>query len=126
MAFTFVWCTRPVPVTHLSGRHARIDVSLDGIRFTRSESDAARHGTERVQDLAWEQVTGVTVQTSRKGRAVIRVAVAGAPPVAHHRDDPYAVKAPRKQTATAHELADQISAEVEARRRWREGAPHPV
>jgi hypothetical protein len=120
--FTFVWSTRRVPVTHLSGRHARIDVTLDGIRFTRSEPDAVRRDTERVRDLEWEQVTGATVQTTRKGRAVIRVGVAGAPAVARHRDDPFAVKVPRKRTATAHELVERINDEVDARRRWRERA----
>ncbi len=131
MLFTFVWSPRRVPVTHVSGRHARIDVTLDGIRFTRSEADAARRRTERVQDLAWDQVAGATVQVSRKGRAVIRVAVVGAPAVDHHRDDPYALKVPRKSTAAVPELVDRINAEVDARHRWREavregGDPTPT
>jgi hypothetical protein len=109
-----------VSVTHLSGRHARIDVSLDGIRFTRTESDATRRDSERVRDVGWDQVMGATVQTSRKGRPIVRVAVAGARAAAHHRDDPYAVKVRRGQTAAADEMVAEINAEVEVRNRWRE------
>jgi hypothetical protein len=105
---------------HLSGRHARIDVSLDGIRFTRSESDAAKRGTKRVREVGWDQVAGATVQTNRKGRAIIRVTVAGAQAVDHHRDDPYAVKLRRGQTAAAQELVGEINTEVAVRLRWRE------
>src|SRR5690348_14165048 len=67
--FTLVWCTRLVSVTHLSGRHARIDVSLDGVRFTRSDVDAARRRSGRIQDIDWESVAGARVETTRKGRA---------------------------------------------------------
>ena len=106
----------------MSGRHARIDVTLDGISFTRSESDANRRATARQRQVGWDDVTGATVQMSRKGRTVIRVAVAGAPDVAHHRDDPFAVKVPRKRSDTADEVVRHINAEVVARRRWRENA----
>ena len=118
-----------MPVTQLSGRHGGLHVTLDGIRFTRSEVDALRRGTGRVHEVGWERVTGASVQTTGKGRTVIRVAVADVPAGSHHRDDPYAVKIPRKKAASAHELVDQINAEVEGRRRWRrhateDAAPH--
>ncbi|MFC7494003.1 MULTISPECIES: hypothetical protein [unclassified Nocardioides] len=109
-----------MPVSHLAGRRARIDVSLDGIRFTRSQPDAERRDTARVRDIEWEQVTGASVHTSRKGRAVIRVAVVGAPEVEHHRADPFALKVPRRLTATAYDLVAHINDEVAGRRRWRE------
>ena len=111
-----------MPVTHLSGRKARIEVSLDGVTFIRSESDATRLGIARRIDVGWDDVTDAEVQTTSKGRPVIRVGVAGAPAVAHHRDDPYAIKVPRKQSGLAHELVAQIQDEVVARRRWRDHA----
>lgn len=75
-----------------------------------------------MHEVGWEKVTGATVQTTGNGRPVIRVAVADASSDTHHRDDPYAVKVPRKKVASAHELVDQINAEVEGRRRWRRHA----
>jgi hypothetical protein len=109
-----------VSVTHLSGRHARIDVSLDGVMFTRSESDAAKRGTERLTNIGWEDVAGAGVETTGKGRPVVRVDVVGTPRPAHHRDDPHAVKVGRADRGTAVALVEQINAEVEVRRRWRE------
>jgi hypothetical protein len=111
-----------VPVTRLSGRKGRIEVSLDGVTFTRSESDATRHGTSRRIHVGWDDVTGAELQTTSKGRPVIRVGVAGTSAAAHHRDDPHAVKVPRKQSDSAHQLVAQINDEVAARRRWREHA----
>ena len=111
-----------MPVTHLSGRKGRIDVSLDGVSFTRSDTDAARQGTARRIDVGWDDVTGAEVQTTSKGRPVIRVAVAGAPAVARHQDDPHALKLSRKLSEPAHELVEQINDEAAARRRWREHA----
>ena len=115
-----MWSTRRVPVTQLAGRSARIDVSIDGIRFSRSDSDAARRGTEHVTDVDWDHVTGATVQSSRKGRPVIRVAVSGWADVADHRHDPHAVTLRRDQAAAAATLVEGINAEVEVRNRWRE------
>ena len=111
-----------MPVTHLSGRKARIDVSLDGVTFTRSEADATRLGVARRLHAGWDDVTGAEVQTTSKGRPVIRVGVAGAPAAAHHRDDPHAIKVPRKESVSAHQLVAEINDEVAARRRWRQQA----
>jgi hypothetical protein len=111
-----------VPVTHLSGRKGRIEVSLGGVTFTRSESEAARRGTTRRLHVDWNDVTGAEVQTTNKGRPVIRVGVTDAADAAHHRDDPHAVKLPRKQSLFAHQLVAQINDEVAARRRWRQHA----
>ena len=121
-----VWCTRLVSVTHLSGRHARIDVSLDGVRFTRSDVDAARRRSGRIQDIDWESVAGARVETTRKGRAVIRVLVLGAPEVEKHQEDPHAVKVPRGHAEAAHELVAYINDEVAVRRSWREQAASPA
>lgn len=107
----------------MSGRHARIDVSLDGIRITRTPSDAARRRAERICELEWDRVEGATLEISRKGRAVVRVAVIDAPEVARHRDDPYAVTVSRKATADAPAVVDLIAREVQVRRQWRGQAP---
>jgi hypothetical protein len=120
--FTLMWSTRHVPVTHLSGRHARVDVTLDGVRFTRTESDAARRSTDRVRDIAWDDVRGAAVETTPKGREVLRIAVAGTPVAGDHRVDPYALKVPRKASPAAAALAEHINAEVAVRRTWREHA----
>lgn len=105
--------------THLTTRRARIDVSLDGVTVTRSESDAAARGTTRRTHVDWDDIAGVEAQTTGKGRVVIRLAVVGAPAASHHRSDPYAVRVPRKQAEAAHALVRQIDEEVAARRRWR-------
>ena len=112
--------------THVSGRHARIDVSLDGIRITRSASDAARRHVDRSYEIDWDRVAGATLQTSRKGRSIVRVAVTDAPSVASHRDDPYAVKVSRAEAADAPALVELIEHEVRVRRSWREQAPTPA
>lgn len=112
-----------MPVSHLSGRKASVDVTIDGLTFRRTQSDAARRGTTPISSVEWGDVVGAEVQTTRKGRAIVRVAVEGAPPVDVHRDDPYALKVPRKLADHAQELADRINEEVGVRRRWRDGAP---
>lgn len=114
--------TRRVPVTHLSTTKARIDVTLAGVSFSRSKSDAARRGTTRRVDLDWEDVTGAAIHTTNGGRAVIRVGVTDAPVALHHRDDPHTIKVKRDQSDVAHELVAQINHEVAVRRRWRENA----
>ena len=111
-----------MPVSHLSGRKGRIEVSLDGVTFTRSGSDATRQGTARRIHVDWNDVTGAELQTTSKGRPVIRVGVTGIPAASRHRDDPHAVKVFRKHSASAHQLVAQINDEVAARRRWREHA----
>lgn len=107
----------------MSGRHARLDVSIDGVRITRTASDAARRHVERVYELEWAQVAGATLQTSRKGRTIIRVAVVDAPVVAKHRDDPYAIKVLRAEASSAPAVVELIEHEVQVRRGWREQAP---
>jgi hypothetical protein len=111
-----------VPVTHLSAPKARIDVSLEGVSFTRTKSDAQRRGARPRVHVSWDDVEGADVQVTRKGRVVLLVAVAGAAPVEHHRYDPYALKVPRAQSDLAHALVGQINDEVATRRRWRETA----
>lgn len=109
-------------VTHLSTPTSRIDVSLDGVTFTRSRSDAARRAASRRALLPWEDVTGASVDTTRKGHAVVRVQVAGATPVERHREDPHAIKVPRHQAHAALELVDRINDEVAGRLRWKRAA----
>jgi hypothetical protein len=104
----------------LSGRRARIDVSLDGIAISRSEADATRYGVSPRIHVDWDDVSGAEVQTTRKGRPVIRLHVAGAATPVHQRDDPHAIKLPRKQAGIAHQLVAQINDEVSGRRRWRQ------
>lgn len=120
-SFIFVCSTDRVSDTslHLVGRRARIDVSLDGVTFTRSESDAAKRGAARRTHVDWQDVTGAVLEVSGKGRPVIRVRVAGVSAVGHHRADPYAIKVARRQAEAARDLVDHIEDEVAARRRWR-------
>ncbi|WP_284532553.1 hypothetical protein [Nocardioides sp. T2.26MG-1] len=108
--------------THVSGRHARLDVSIDGVRITRTASDAARRHVDRTSEIGWDDVTGAVLQTSRKGRAIVRVLVADAAVVEKHRDDPYAVKVFRGDTADASAVVELIEHEVRVRRDWREQA----
>jgi hypothetical protein len=118
-----VWSTGHVLVTHVSARKARIDVSVDGVTFIRSKPEATRRGTAQRIHVGWDDVTGAEVETTSKGRTVIRVSVAGTAATAHHREDAHAVKVPRNQSDTAHQLVEQINDEVAARRRWREHSP---
>jgi len=111
-----------VPVTRLTAPKARIDVSLEGVSFTRTGSDARRRGATRRVHVGWDDVEGADVLITRKGRVVLLVAVTGAPPVEHHRHDPYALKVPRGQSDLAHDLVGRINDEVATRRRWRQTA----
>jgi hypothetical protein len=111
-----------VPVAHVSSRRAQIGVSLDGVTFTRSEPKPPGRGTTHQIHVGWDDVTGAEVETTSKGRAVIRVGVVGVPVPEHHRDDPHAVKVPRNQAESAHQLVEQINDEVAARRRWQQHA----
>jgi len=106
----------------VTARKARLDLSLDGVTLTRSESHATRRGAAQRIHVGWDEVAGAEVETTKKGRAVVRVRVSGAPDIARHQDDPYAVKVPRNQTETARRIVQQINDEVSARRRWRQHA----
>lgn len=110
-----MWSTAGVTVSHLLGRRARVDVTLEGLTFTRPSA-----GT--VHEVLWVDVLGAEVTHTGKGRPVLRVAVAGAPTDLPRRDDPFAVTVPRKEAPRAYELAEQITLEVDVRRRWREHA----
>ena len=107
-------------VTSVNSRHARLDVQLDGIRISRSPSDAARRGTEPVELVAWDDVTGARVERTAKGRAVVRIGVRGVQAPADHRDDRYAVKAGSDQTDDADVVAALVNDEVATRNRWRD------
>lgn len=117
-----MWSNFRVTATHVSGRHARLDVSIDGVRITRTASDAARRHVDRTCEIGWDDVTGAVLQTSRKGRTIVRVVVAGGPVVEKHRDDPYAVKVFRGDAADASAVVELIEHEVQVRRNWREQA----
>lgn len=106
--------------TQVSGRRARIDATLDGVAFTRTEVDALRRATDRVRQVEWDQVAGAAIEVTGKGRSVVRVQVVGAPVVADHRVDPFAVKVARGQAENARDLVQRINDEVDVRRRWRE------
>jgi hypothetical protein len=115
-----MWSTRPVPVTRVSGRSGRIELSLDGLTFVRPASEAARRGAPRLHQVAWQDVTGAEIQVSRKGRPIVRVGVAHVPRPDRHREDPHALKVPRNKAAQAQELVDRINEEASTRRRWRQ------
>ena len=93
-------------------------MSVDGVTFTRSESDAAERGVERRAHFGWDELSGAEVQTTGKGRPVIRVRVHGGPTPQHHRSDPFALRLPRKHAEAARRLVEQIEDEVAARRQW--------
>ncbi|WP_139175716.1 hypothetical protein [Nocardioides lianchengensis] len=111
-----------MPVTHLAGRSARIDVTLEGLTFTRSVAGAARRGVEPVQEVLWDDLVGAELVHTRKGRPVFRVLVVGARAGLPLREDPYALKLPRAADERAAELVEQVAREVAVRRRWREHA----
>ncbi len=119
-----MWSTRRVSVTSVASRHARLDVLMDGIRISRSASDAARRGTVPVRELAWDEVAGARVETTGKGRAVVRVEVRDVTSPRDHRDDPLAVKAGSGQEKDAAAVVALINEEAGTRRRWREIAEH--
>jgi hypothetical protein len=73
--------------------------------------------------VLWDEVTGAELQTTGKGRIVVRVGVVGAPATTGHRHDPYAVKVTRKQSQAARRLVEHINEEAAAHRRWRENGP---
>lgn len=117
--FTTACSTCHVPSISASGRRARIDVSIDGVTFTRSKSDAAQRRTRPLVHVAWDDVTGAELQTTGKGRTVVRVGVAGVSAAKEHRHDPYALKVTRKQSESARRLVEHVNEEAAARRRWR-------
>lgn len=108
-----------MPATEVSGRHARIDATLDGVVLSRSKSRSRRHGVPRVEVVAWDRVEGASVQQSRSGRPLVRLAVEGHGAVEHHRDDPFSVKLQSGSLAAAQEFVDYVNFEVDVRRRWR-------
>jgi mono/diheme cytochrome c family protein len=52
--FTTACSTCHVPTGSASSRRARIDVSIDGVTFIRSKSDAAQRRTRTLVHVAWD------------------------------------------------------------------------
>lgn len=108
-----------MPATQVSGRHACIDATLDGVVLRRSKSRSRRHGVPRVELIGWDRVTGASVHQSRSGRPVVRLAVESHDTVERHRDDPFSVKLQSGSLPAAQEFVDYVNFEVDVRRRWR-------
>lgn len=108
-----------MPATQVSGRHTRIDATLDGVVLIRSKSRSRRHGVQRVELVGWDRVAGASMLQSRSGRPVVRLAVDGHETVVHHRDDPFSVKLQSGSLSAAQEFVDHVNFEVDVRRRWR-------
>ena len=108
-------------VTRLTGTDGRLDFTLDGLTFYRSESAASARGTARVHQVEWARIIRAEVTWSLKERPVVRIAVRDAPSVSRHRRDPHALKVKRKFAERAHEFVDLVNEEVSRRGRWRTG-----
>jgi hypothetical protein len=106
--------------TQLLRRKTRFDLTLDGLTFTRTDREAERRGVAPVHTVIWTDVIGARVESTGKGRTILRVDVVGASSVADHRLDPHAFKLSKTDVASAGAVVDRIEAEVAARRRWRE------
>lgn len=102
-------------------------MSLDGVTIYRLGTPSlARGASLRLVHVNWDEVTGAEIQTTSKGRVVVRLRAAGAPsPDGHHRDDPYAVKVARDQSESSLQLVKQINDEVATRTRWRQHTEIP-
>ena len=119
--FTLMWSTRRMAVTRLSGPDGRLEFTLDGLTFYRSESGASARGTGRVHQVEWVRVIGAEVTWSLKGRPVVRIAVRGAPVVSRHQRDPHAMRVKSKHADRAHEFVDLVNEEVRLHGRWGRG-----
>jgi hypothetical protein len=73
-----------------------------------------------VLDLPWDDVDGASVETTGKGRVIVRVTMRGAASPRDHKHDPLAVKAASGQEKDAAKVVASINEEAATRRRWRE------
>lgn len=111
----------------ISGPKGRIELTLEGLTFVRPRQRAKRQGTAATHRVDWSNIDGATLETSQRGRPIVRVLVSGTA-VEHHRDDPHAVKLSHKQADEAQQFVDRVNEEVDTRRRWRRlarGSPRP-
>jgi hypothetical protein len=104
--------------THLVGTNGSIDLTLDGLTIRRTTSAAASRGVARLHDVEWARVERATVASSGKGKPVVEIQVAGAPPVESRRRDPHVVKVKRGMLDEAQRFVDRVNSEVATRRRW--------
>ncbi|WP_180936044.1 hypothetical protein [Nocardioides ungokensis] len=107
----------------MAGIDGRVEFTLEGLTFRRSKSAALARGTRRLHQVEWAQILGAEVAWSRKGRPIVRIAVVGAPRASRHREDPHAIKVPRKSVAEAGDFVELVNEEIALRRRWRAAAP---
>ncbi|GAB3785774.1 hypothetical protein [Nocardioides ungokensis] len=110
-------------VTRLTGIDGRVELTLEGLTFRRSKSAALARGTRRLHEVEWAHILSAEVAWSRKGRPIVRIAVEGARRASRHREDPHAVKVPRKSAAQAIEFVELVNEEIALRQRWRAAAP---
>jgi hypothetical protein len=104
--------------THLVGTNGSIDLTLDGLTFRRTTSEAASRGVTRLHDVDWARVDRAIIASSGKGKPVVEIQVVDAPPVESRRHDPHAVKVKRGMLDEAQLFVDQVNSEVATRRRW--------
>ena len=111
-----------MPATKVTGRHVRIEATLDGVVITRSKPRAQQHNVQRTDLIGWDRILGARVEQSRSGRPVVRLAVSDTAVLQHHKDDPFSVKLKRSSITTAQEFVAYATHEVDVRGRWRKQA----
>lgn len=103
--------------THLIGTNGRVEFTLEGLIFRRSTASAAARGVARLHEVAWANIEEAVFATSRKGKPVVGIQVAGVA-ATRRRHDPYAVKVKRSQAGEAQDFVDLVNGEIATRRLW--------
>ena len=113
-----MWSTGRMADMHLVGTNGQIDFTLDGVTFRRTKAAAEARGVERLHSVGWSEIEAASVVRSGNGKPVIRIEVAGAPVIAHRRNDPHAMKLKRGMGTQAREFVALVNHEVATPRRW--------
>lgn len=114
-----VWSTRRVAATRLTGTDGHLELTLEGLSFSRTKSGASSRGTARLHQVEWSDVVGAEVTQSRKGRPVVRIVLRDVPAGARHQEDPNVLKLKRQYADDAHAFVKLVNEEVSVRASWR-------
>lgn len=105
-------------VTRLTGTDGRLDLTLEGLTFSRTKSGASTRRTARIHQVEWSEVSGAELTQSRKGRPVVRILLLVASREQRHQEDPNAMKLKREFSDQARAFVERVNEEVRVRASW--------
>ena len=106
--------------TKVVGAKGRIEATIDGLSFYRTEASAAARRTPRRYQVEWDRIATVDFVEPSTGKAAVRVTLVGdaTDVTADGESDLYVMKVRRSKRPEAREFVRLVHAEITQRQSW--------